>query len=218
MSAPPLNSPSCYDKITVPTCVGGSDEVHDDRVRSFSVHGDLIRQRVSDHHRHTLPGGVEAQRVQQLKAQLPQVWQLHGHLVGEASDEGALVGPGSVDQRSLVGRLGLVAQLALLQVPPLPVVAGRDGAEGVLQASGRLLLVQFGERALRRGGGEQAGASLVGGAVGDEAGGAAVVGARGQAAGREAPDEGLDGFDRGLHLKPHTDLNEEKQSQSHLQQ
>lgn len=84
-------------KCVFPTCVGGFDEVHDDRVCSFSVHGDLIRHRVSNHHRHALPGGVEAQRVQQLKAQLPQVRQFHGHLIREASHEGALVGPGSVD-------------------------------------------------------------------------------------------------------------------------
>lgn len=202
-----------------PTCVGRFDEVHDDRVCSFSVDGDLIRQRVSNHNRHAFPGGVEAKCVQQLKAQLPQVWQFYSHLVREASDKGALVGPGGVDQCSLVGRLCLISEFTLLQVPRLPVVAGRNGAKGALQASGRLLLVQFGERAVCRGGGQHAGPSLVGGAVGDEAGGAAVIGARGQSAGGEAFDEVLDGLNWGLQLKPHPDLEDkETRCQSHQQQ
>lgn len=150
---------------------------------------------MSNHHRHAFPGGVKAKCVQQLEAQLPQVRQLHDHLVGEASDQGALVGPGSVDQSGLVGRLCLVAQLSFVEVPGgFSIVGWRDGAKSLLQTSRGLLLVQLGERALCRGRGQQAGAALIGGSVGDETGGAAAVGAGGQSAGGEAFDEVLDGL------------------------
>lgn len=125
-----------------PTRFRGFDEVHDDGVCSFGINRDLISERVSHHHRHTFPGGVEAQCVQQLEIQLPQVRQLHRNLVREAPNQGALVSPGSVDQRSLIRRLCLVAQLSFLRVPGgFSVVGGWIDGEGVLQGAGELLLV-----------------------------------------------------------------------------
>lgn len=200
------------------TCVWGFDEVHDDRVGSFSVHSDLIRQRMSNHHRHAFPSGVKSQRVQQLKAQLPQVRQLHGHLVREAPHQGAFVGSRSVNQSCLIGGLSFISQLPLLHVPGLSVVAGRYSAEGVLQAAMTLLLVQFGECALCRRGGQHAGAIFVGGAVGDEAGGAAAVGAGCKTTRGETFDKILNRFNGGLQLEPHPDLRDRRQSQLHLQQ
>lgn len=144
--------------------------------------------------------------MQQLEAQLAKVGQLHGHLVGQAAHQRALVGPGGVHQRRLVRGLGLVAQLAFLQVPALAVIAGRHGAEGVLQAGRRSFLVQLGQRALSRRRRQQAGAAAVGRAVGDQTGRAAAVGVGSQPAGGEALDEVLDGFNGGLELKPHADL------------
>lgn len=64
-----------------------------------------------------------------------------------------------------------------------------------------LLLVQLGERALGRGGGQQAAAHFMGGrAVGGQTGGAAAVGARGQTARSEALDEVLNGLHWRLQL------------------
>lgn len=183
------------------TC-GRFDEVHDDRVGSFGVHSDLLGERMSHHHRHAFTCGVESQRVQQLKAQLPQVWQLHGHLICKSAHQSAVVGAGGVHQSRLVRRLGFVTQLAFVLSGGLGcVVSGRDGAEGLLQS----LLLQFGERALGWWRWQHAGGgTLRRWAVRGQAGRAAVVGAWSQTTWCETLDKVLDGLHWRFQLKtPH---------------
>ncbi len=184
--APPCQHTCCW-----------SHQIHDGWIGTLGVDCDLLSQRVFYHHWHPLSCGVKPQCVQKLKAQLAQVWKLHGHLIWQTTDKSTVIGPGSINQRCLVWWLCLKSELAFILSQSFCFIkAGWDGAEGMLQVMLRtLLLIQLCERALGRGGGQHAAAHFMGGrAVGGQTGGAAAVGARGQAARSEALDEVLDGL------------------------
>ncbi len=149
--APPCQHTCCW-----------SHQIHDGWIGTLGVDCDLLSQRVFYHHWHPLSCGVKPQCVQKLKAQLAQVWKLHGHLIWQTTDKSTVIGPGSINQRCLVWWLCLKSELAFILSQSFCFIkAGWDGLKACCRScSGRFSSFSFVSVLSAEGGGQHAAATL----------------------------------------------------------